>query len=175
MTARSILVDGYNVIGADPTLSGLQAQSLEAAREALIKSVAGSPRFLGDRVTIVFDGARSPLYASNQRFGHVTAVFSTAGASADDVIKAQAKASPNPASVVVVTNDSDIRDYCRLLGCTVTGSENLLEQVALPRKLRRPRTAGPADDYSPATLSTSKKGNPKRRPKASRKPADYRF
>jgi len=178
MAGRQILIDGYNVIGADAVLSGLQRESLEAARDALIKSVAGSPRFLGDAVTIVFDGAQVPGFSSNQRFGHVTATFSNAGASADDVIKARAQAARDPATIVVVTNDGDIRDYCRGLGCAITGSENLLEQLTAPKKLLRARRMAEAPDdgvAEPARLSTVRKGNPKRLPKRQRNQREYRF
>jgi predicted RNA-binding protein with PIN domain len=177
MAGRQVLIDGYNVILADPNLSRLHRESMETARDALVRSVSGSSRFLGDAVTIVFDG---PGRQTQHRVGHVTVTYSSTGSKADDVIKARAAAARDPQSVVVVTNDRDIRDYCSLLGCTITGSENLLDQVALPPKIkpnRRPAPDNAGEAAEPrATLSTVKKGNSKRLPKKLRRPpTDYRF
>ena len=72
------------------------------------------------------------------------------------------------------TNDSDIRDFCSGLGCTVTGSENLLDQLSAPRKLSRPVARQDSDDAGPANLSTVKKAT--RTPsEAASQPARYRF
>lgn len=174
MAARQVLVDGYNVIRADPNLSALEHQSLEAARDALIKNLASSPRFLGDMVTVVFDGA-ARSFAGNRRYGGVTATYSAAGSSADEVIKARATAASDKASTVIVTDDLDIRTFCAGIGCIVTSSQNLLRQMATPRKLEppRPRPVEYDDERSPST--TEKKGNPRRRPKRLRKERDYRF
>ena len=172
---RTILIDGYNVIGADPNLSRLLGQSLEAARTALLQTIAGSPRFRGDAVTVVFDGAQTSTLSAS-RLGHVSAVYSPAGTSADDVIKERAASAPTPEQVVVVTDDADIRDHCRRHGCSVTGSQNLLDQLTLPGKLRRPRPVPDTDFSGAPNPSGTKRGNARRLPKRARRPpSDYRF
>lgn len=175
MAGRHILIDGYNVIRADPNLLRLESQSLENARTALIRTVAASPRFAGDVVTVVFDGIGERSYARRERYGNVTMVFPEPGTSADDNIKRQAAAARDPSQTVIVTNDTDIRDFCASLGCTVTGSENLLTQISLPRKLRPVPTEERTDSEPPPTSGTQKKGNPRRLSKRERHRRDYRF
>jgi len=170
-----VLIDGYNVIRADPALSALEQDSLDDARTALLRSVAAWPRFRDDAVTVVFDGAGTRSFTANQRLGHMTASFPPAGVSADDLIKARAQMATNPRLVVVVTNDADIRDFCAGLGCTVTGSENLLGQLTSPRKARPARAGVPEDrDWQPEG-GKPKKGNPRRLPKRLRNKGEYRF
>jgi predicted RNA-binding protein with PIN domain len=172
MAGRQVLIDGYNVIRADPVLSGLEARSLEEARDQLTRAVASWPRFRDDDVTIVFDGSRGRSFASTRRFGHVTVTFS-ASASADDVIKSLAARSRDPARIIVVTNDADIRQFCSALGCSVTGSQNLLDQLGSPWKRRGQR---PREDFSnPPSPGSEKKGNPQRLPKRLRGRRDVRF
>lgn len=174
MAGRHVLIDGYNVIRADAVLSGLEQRSLEEAREALQRSVASWPRFASDRVTIVFDGIGARSFASSIRHGHVTVVFPPPGASADDYIKMAAQQTRNPNSVVVVTNDSDIKTFCAGLGCSVTGSENLLGQLRSPHKVQR-ATHDDDNVYVGQVNGTSKKGNPRRLPKRLRGKHDIRF
>jgi hypothetical protein len=98
-------------------------------------------------------------------------VYSATGQSADDLIMAQAEALAASGTVIVVSNDREIRDRCRAAGCHVTGSENLLDQ--LPGRPRRP---GRDDDEDPTpTLSTAKRGNPRRAPRGRRRLQDVRF
>jgi predicted RNA-binding protein with PIN domain len=179
---RQIIIDGYNVIRADPLLQRLEHVSLEDARCVLIRTLNASPRLRNDAITVVFDGVRDGRsYINSHRQGHVTVVFSARGQSADEVIKARVRTATHPSDVVVVTNDLDIRRYCQALGCRVSGSENLLAQLAGPQQRRRTMgassdTIAPEDeDWRPPQLSTVKRGNPRRRARRDRRPHEYRF
>jgi predicted RNA-binding protein with PIN domain len=175
MAGRQVLIDGYNVIRADATLLALESRSLEEARSALIRMVSASPRFLGDAVTIVFDGAGNRSFGAIERVGHVSSMYSNQGSTADDVIKARASAARDPTSVVVVTDDADIRLHCERAGCTVTGSRNLIEQLAIPKKARRVQSVSHDAEVEPPSRGTTKKGNPRKLPKRQRNQRDYRF
>ena len=175
MAGRQVLIDGYNVIRADPTLSALELRSLEEARTALIRMVSASPRFVGDAVTIVFDGAGNRSFETVERVGHVSSIYSNQGSTADDVIKARALAARDPTSVVVVTDDADIRLHCERAGCTVTGSRNLVEQLAIPKKARRVQSVSRDTEAVSPSSGTTKKGNPRKLPKRQRNQRDYRF
>ena len=184
MATRHIIVDGYNVIRADPTLQRAERVSLEEARRVLLSTLNSSPRLRNDEVTVVFDGTfEGRPYANSQRFGRVTALYSARGQTADDVIKARvgvlSGSSARPADIVVVTNDGEIRRHCLALGCQVSGSENLLNQLPGPRHAQLRRQAlqrQERDDevYGPPP-GGPKKGNPRRKPKRERRPQDYRF
>ncbi|HZT97068.1 MAG TPA: NYN domain-containing protein [Chloroflexota bacterium] len=172
---RRILVDGYNAIRADPGLARLETRSMEAARDALVAMIAATPRLGADEVTVVYDGSQEPTggLTSAVRHRHVAIRFSPAGKSADDVIKMLAAA--DPTATVVITNDGEIRRYCQALGCAVTSPENMLSQISRPPSIKQPRREGLHPDVQ-IVNGSSKKGNPRRLPKRSRRaPPDYQF
>jgi predicted RNA-binding protein with PIN domain len=170
---RYIIVDGYNVIRADPRLQSLERVSLEHAREVLVQTLASSPRLATDHVLVVFDGrfgARGHVHAS--RLGRVVTVFSAQGQTADEVIVAEARNLAGRGQVVVVSNDIELRERCRSAGCAVSGSENLLQQ--LPGR-SAPTPPDPGEDEIIPTLSTVKRGNPHRAGKRVRRQREIRF
>ena len=169
---RHIIVDGYNVIRADPRLQSFERVSLEHARDVLVKTLASSPRLANDRLTVVFDGGRgSRSHAHSERLGRVVLVYSAQGQTADDVIVSQARTLAGANRVVVVSNDIELRERCRAAGCEVSAVENLLDQ--LPGGSRRlPRDN---EDEVDTTLSTVKRGNPHRSSRRARWQREVRF
>ena len=172
---RHIIVDGYNVIRADPRLQSFERTSLEHAREVLVRTLGSSPRLANDEVMVVFDGrggTRSHVHM--HRMGRIMLVYSARGQSADDVIVQQARSLAKSGRVIVVSNDVEVREHCRAEGCEVSSSENLLGQM--PGGLARSGTGSTQDDEDlRTTLSTDKRGNPRRAPRRSRRPRDVRF
>ena len=169
---RQIIVDGYNVIRADPRLLSFERVSLEHARETLVRTLAGSPRLVNDQIVVVFDGGlgtRSHVHM--QRMGRIQLMYSARGQTADEVIVQHVRTLSGRGPVIVVTNDVEVREHCRAEGCEVSSSENLLGQVA-GRPL--PRRAQDEDDREPS-LSTEKRGNPRRSSKKSRQQREVRF
>lgn len=170
---RHIIVDGYNVIRADPRLQSFERVSLEHAREVLVRTLASSPRLVNDQVTVVFDGiGGTRQHVQSQRMGRILILYSARGQTADDVIVTHAQNQSSQAKVIVVSNDVAVRENCRAAGCEVSGSENLLSQ--LPGQ-RRPRPEPADDDERDPTLSTVKRGNPRRSSKRERRRRDIRF
>ena len=169
---RHIIVDGYNVIRADPRLQTHERDSLQRARTVLAQMLAGAPRLANDQVTLVFDGWNGVRgHVHRGRLGRITLLYSARGQRADDVIVDQAAALAARGRVIVVTNDRDVQERCRALGCEVSGAENLLRQVP-----GRPRHASSLDGDEPATrLSTVKRGNPRRSPRRARRQREVRF
>lgn len=169
---RHIIVDGYNVIRADPRLQSFERDGLEKARDVLVRTLSSSPRLAGDRITVVFDGTggtRGHVHAHS--VGRVRVLYSARGQTADDVIVREASAERARGRVIVVTNDVEVREKCRAAECEVSGSENLLSQ--LPGKARKLPAREDAEDRDP-TLSTVKRGNPRRSSRRSRE-RDIRF
>jgi predicted RNA-binding protein with PIN domain len=162
---RHIIVDGYNVIRADPRLQGFERVSLERAREVLVQTLASAPRLANDRVTVVFDGTRgSRAHVHRHQLGRIETLYSAQGQTADEVIVDQARRLSHAGRVVVVSNDQEVCDRCRAEGCEVSGSENLLRQ--LPGRVQS-RTE--PDDEPEPTLSTIKRGNPRRASRRNRR------
>jgi uncharacterized protein len=170
---RYILIDGYNVIRADPRLSSLENVSLEHARTVLIQTVGSAPRLANDRVTVIFDGGRGErTNIHGHRVGRIEVVYSARGQTADDVIVGQAKSLGGQERVVVVSNDVDVRERCRAHGCEVSGSENLLGQM--PGRAAPRRQDNPESDRA-LSLSTVKRGNPRRTSRRDQRKRDVRF
>lgn len=169
---RHIIIDGYNVIRADPRFQSLERVSLERARDVLVQTLASAPRLANDRVTVVFDGRNGTrAHTHAQRRGRIDILYSGRGETADTVIVSQARRLAGTARVVVVTNDVEVRENCRAEGCEVSGSENLLGQI--PGRPREHRAE--ADDGVERTLSTEKRGNPRRAPRGRRRNREIRF
>jgi predicted RNA-binding protein with PIN domain len=171
---RHIIVDGYNVIRADARLQSFERVSLEHARDILVRTLASSPRLANDDVLVVFDGrfgTRAHVHGQNR--GGIRVLYSARGQTADDVIVIEARNLARTAPVVVVTNDVEVREHCRAEGCEVSGSENLLHQLPGARTSAR-APSNDDDDYRPS-LSTDKRGNPRRTSRRERKQRDFRF
>lgn len=173
-SVRHIIVDGYNVIRADPRLQSFERDRLEIARDVLVRTLGSSPRLARDQITVVFDGTGgSRAHVHGHSVGRVRIVYSARGQTADDVIIREAAALVGRGQVIVVTNDGEVRDRCRMEGCDVSGSENLLGQLpGRPRKL--PSRHDEEDDGPDPSLSTVKRGNPRRSPRRSDR-RDVRF
>ncbi len=132
---RTILVDGYNLIGAT---RGLRAHDLERAREALLDRMSAYARARGHEVIVVFDGADLPVdyYPRKGRTG-VRAVFTDPGEKADPVLVAEARR--RQGRCVVVTDDGQVRRACDEAGAVVLACEEFEGFV------RRARSGGPPE------------------------------
>jgi predicted RNA-binding protein with PIN domain len=171
---RHIIVDGYNVIRADARLQSFERVSLEHARDVLVRTLSSSPRLANDDVLVVFDGrfgTRSHVHGHLR--GGIRVLYSARGQTADDVIVLEARSLARSAPVVVVTNDVEVRENCRAEGCEVSGSENLLGQLPGARTPSRPMRDEDTD--YPSSISTEKRGNPRRTSRRDRKRRDFRF
>ena len=109
-SARTVVIDGYNFIFADPELKALAADSLETARARLADRLANYCGFTGQSAILVYDGFRSPgnrgSRESNEKF-HV--VFTAEGETADAYIEHLASEVGKNDRVAVVTGDTMIR------------------------------------------------------------------
>jgi len=115
-----VLVDGYNV-----AMLAWPTRDLCAQRETLIDAVENLARRFNATTTIVFDGsAVVGAHAPRRRLTRV--VYSPEGVTADDVIRGEV-ARLDPAPVVVVTNDAEIRRDVRAAGANVVSSTTLVE------------------------------------------------
>lgn len=179
---RQVIVNGYNVINCDEYLRRLKHQSLDAARRGLIMRLAQASRLRDDDVIVVFDGWQTGAgYQSGARMLGLRVVYSALDERADDLIKRLVKAAPNPAAVVVVSNDRELRGQCGMDGAHGSGSENLMRQAAPARRPRPPLRAVEAkdddEDNDRHPVNPSKKGPAHRLPRKRRPgtPRDYRF
>lgn len=80
---RQIIIDGYNVIRADPRLQSLEQVSLQTARDVLVRTLASSPRLSNDRILVVFDGRGGTRgHIHSHRVGRIDTMYSARGQTA---------------------------------------------------------------------------------------------
>ncbi|MGY2835995.1 NYN domain-containing protein [Thermostichus sp. MS-CIW-41] len=84
-----LLVDGYNIIGAWPTLSQLARRSLmELARLRLVESLANYVAFRGYQATVVYDAYAQPTPARQERSpAGIEILYTSYGETADSCIE----------------------------------------------------------------------------------------
>lgn len=125
-----LIVDGYNVIHAWPSLKRLLGEaSLEAARDRLVERLSVLSMVTGADVTVVFDSHRAAA-SSEEVVGGVRVMFTRQGHSADHAIERMAyQASEAGDGITVATSDRFQRDLVRGMGGAVIGALELERQV----------------------------------------------
>ncbi len=161
-----IIIDGYNLIRQSKKLSALDQQDIQLGREALVDMLATYKKIKAHRITVVFDGTRSPLLSQQRdRQKGITIVFSHNGESADTVIKQMARKEGEKA--LVVSSDLDIVRTVEARGAaTISAAE-------FENKLTLSHYAGAMgldrDAYNGWQPTTKKKGPSRRLSKKQRK------
>lgn len=127
-----LIVDGYNVLHAWPSLKRLaDTASLEAARDRLVERLAVLGMISGESVTVVFDAHHSKATAnSEETVDGVRVVFTRKGHSADHAIERLAYAANNAGDIITVaTSDRFQRDLVRGMGGAVISALELERRV----------------------------------------------
>ena len=129
---QRLIVDGYNVIHAWPSLKRLVSEaSLEASRDRLIERLSVLGIITGEAVTVVFDAHHSAAMAnSEQTVDGVGVIFTRKGHSADHAIERIAyEASNTGDSLTVATSDRFQGDLVRGMGGAVISALELERRV----------------------------------------------
>ena len=127
-----LIVDGYNVVHAWPSLKRLLASAtLEDARDELIRRLAVLELVSGETVTVVFDAHHSAsLTNSEQDVDGIRVIFTRKGHSADHVIERLAYEASGAGQVITVaTSDRFQRDLVRGMGGAVISALELERRV----------------------------------------------
>ena len=124
LMAIRIAIDGYNLIGAS-TGMGLSMRNIEEAREALIKRLIPYRKTKGAKLTVVFDGAgMGRLSRGREIKDGVEIIFSSAGETADSVLKEYAERFRE--GMTLVTSDRDIANFAQSKNTVVIASDEFL-------------------------------------------------
>jgi predicted RNA-binding protein with PIN domain len=125
-----LIVDGYNVIHAWPSLKRLLDQaSLEAARDQLVDRLSVLGMVTGAEVTVVFDSNRAAA-SSEEVVEGVRVMFTRKGHSADHAIERIAYRAADAGDVITVaTSDRFQRDLVRGMGGAVISALELERRV----------------------------------------------
>ncbi len=140
---EQVIVDGYNVVHAWPSLKRLMSEaSLEAARDSLVERLSVLGYITGADVTVVFDSHQAAANSQETVEG-VHVMFTRRGHSADHAIERIAYDASQAGDVITVaTSDRFQRDMVRGMGGAVISALELERRVIdaeqeLGRKVKR--------------------------------------
>lgn len=127
-----LIVDGYNVVHAWPSLKRLLGTaSLEAARDELVKRLSVLGMISGEEVMVVFDAHHSKAMSnSEETVDGVRVMFTRKGHSADHSIERLAyRATERGEVITVATSDRFQADLVRGMGGAVISALELERRV----------------------------------------------
>lgn len=107
---RTVVVDGYNFIFAEPELKMIASENLDAARSRLLDRLSNYCGYTGQTAIAVFDGFRTAGNpGSRSDYANIHIVFTPEGETADAYIERLASEVGKNDRVCVVTADTMIR------------------------------------------------------------------
>ena len=124
-----IIVDGHSMIFAWPELCEIHARSGSAARDLLARRLTTYQDVTGERVVLVFDGANVGGAAGPADPDNIQVFYSSAGASADQVIEKLAGKYAGSRRITVASRDRAVLDTCSALGAEAISANGLLDLV----------------------------------------------
>jgi predicted RNA-binding protein with PIN domain len=143
MTTRWTIIDGNNLIHADPDLSEARQQDFQTARQVLVRRLEAICENTGGRVTVVFD-SRTPKTFTGFEGSPLDVRFADPGVGADAFIERLVHASADPARITVITSDATERRVVEAAGAMSQSCRLFLRQATLDQPVfqGRLRAAG---------------------------------
>jgi len=136
----TLVLDGYNVIHAVPELARHLDQSLEDAREALVRFCQAYRSRRGDvaQLVVVFDGDEQYARGPEAERGGVTVLFTRRQEEADERILQLVRADGGRSRFVIVSNDTYVFNNARAHGARVIPVSEFYAQLRRANPLRHP-------------------------------------
>ncbi|MHB1128155.1 MAG: NYN domain-containing protein [Bacillota bacterium] len=101
-----LVVDGYNIINAWPSMERLREESFAHAREILIKILENYQALKGNQVIVVFDAHRVKGSVEKKEYiGRVQVIYTRENETADMVIEKMVSQLPKTIMITVATSD----------------------------------------------------------------------
>ncbi len=141
-----LLVDGYNVIGAWPTLQKAQRHyGLEIARQDLVEQLTGYAAFHGCQTRVVFDAYYQDRVTSQEVItAHLEILFTDAGQTADTYIELFCAQSRHHVTgfkrIIVATSDRDQKNTVKGYGAEWMSANQLIQDISATASRIRDRT-----------------------------------
>lgn len=127
-----LLVDGYNVIHANPDLEELLEENLEASRNVLMDVLSNYQGFRQYEVILVFDAYKVKGNPGEiVRYHNISVVYTKEAETADRYIERTAHEIGHKYRVTVVTSDGVEQVIIRGAGCNLMSSMDFWEDVKL--------------------------------------------
>ena len=123
---KHFIIDGNNIIGKIPSLKRLQVKNKQISREKLAFMIQ---RYFSKRnagVSLHFDGhPKDEIKILKAKINY------SKNFTADEMIKKEIEDSKNPRNLVVITSDSNLKDFARKCSCKIISSEEFSKQIKL--------------------------------------------
>lgn len=163
-----LIIDGYNLLNVSPEFNVRREELLENARNRLIEKLGLYKRQKKVSIVIVFDGWKGGLMTqSHERSRGIEIIYSKLGEKADEVIKRIIAESSK--EMVVVSSDREIRDFAEGHSVISISSSEFEKKIEMASYMDIKGCDEEEDDYKKSSLSTKKKGNPRRLSKSNRR------
>ncbi|MFO0773176.1 MAG: NYN domain-containing protein [Nitrospiraceae bacterium] len=164
-----VIVDGYNLLGAQARGFSVASFMTEAARERLIADLSAYHHRKGHEVIVIFDGWRDGSAVEGQEFrSGVEVRYSKRGERADHVITRLADEWGT--GCAVVSSDREVAHRARAAGAFVMGALEFSAKLGPAVSTQQAPVAWKKDEDGDgrSPRSTEKKGNGRKLPKAVR-------
>ena len=123
-----LIIDGYNLLHVDRSLTNLNSVQLQWERERLIDRLSTYRKLKPREVTVVFDGWQEGWSAeTREKRKGIEIIFSKLGEKADEVIKRLVK--EKGSGTVVITSDRDVARFAQRMDLAVIPSEQFEEKL----------------------------------------------
>ncbi|WP_128896452.1 NYN domain-containing protein [Longirhabdus pacifica] len=111
MRKEIVIVDGYNVIGADDKLKTLAKEDFEGARDELISMLAEYQAYSGREVIVVFDAHRVVGKGSQQHMYNMDIRYTKEKETADECIERLVVELSNVATRIYVATSDRVEQH----------------------------------------------------------------
>jgi uncharacterized protein len=125
-----LIIDGYNLLHADPALDG-HRRDLATARQRLVRRIEQSAAQFAAQITVVFDGRERGRDAAFDAPG-LEVLFSPSNRTADGMIEQMVHDAPHPERLLVVTSDGTEQQVVSAFGASVISCREFLSRCELP-------------------------------------------
>jgi len=123
-----LIIDGYNLLHVDRSLTRLNSIQLQWERERFIDRLSAYQKLKHREVTVVFDGWQEGWSKeTREKKNGIEVIFSKLGEKADEVIKRLVKEKGSGA--VVITSDRDVARFAQKMDVAVIPSEQFREKL----------------------------------------------
>jgi predicted RNA-binding protein with PIN domain len=123
-----LIIDGYNFLHVQCTLTHLNAIQLQWERDRLIDQLSSYQKIKSCEITVVFDGWQGGGVTEKKEMKKgVEIIFSKLGEKADEVIKRLVKGEGSGA--IVITSDREISRFAERMAIPVIQSDQFKEKI----------------------------------------------
>ena len=126
---NKIIIDGYNMIHLVPELRQFLDESLERARDELIRKLKSYLLNKKIFIAVVFDGNHPAGVPVNERNRNLEIKFSSYPFKADPLIKKLIQKEKNKGALTIVTHDSDLVTFANAEHAIAISPEEFWERL----------------------------------------------